>query len=162
MKKILTVLLAIAMITTTSTGIFAEENEQEIATGATLADLSGKINLEAIKASSYTVKLPKKVDVSNNSTTFDILAKGDVDASKKIVIVEGNQGQNKLTDQAAVGAKTAVSLTVSFNGGILGKDIQAAYGTAKDTVTITHSDLAAATWKCELPITIKLQDIQAS
>lgn len=159
MKKILTVLLAVAMVATTSTGIFAEElspNEVEVKTGETLADLTGSIDLEAIMVSSYTVKLPKKLDVKEKKVTCDIKAKGDVDAAKKIVIEESNAGQNKLVDQA--GDKTAVDLSVSFGNGIEGKDIKADYDTAKETMTIEHGDLAAATWKCQLPIVIKLAD----
>lgn len=160
MKKILTVLLAAAMVATVPTSIFADElgdNEKEIATGATLADLNGTIDLEAVMVSAYTVKLPKKLDVKAKSVTCDIYAKGDVDGSKKIVITEDNAGQNKLADTA--GVKTDVDLTVSFGTGIEGKDIESDYNTAKETMTIAHGDLAAATWKCELPIVIKLADI---
>lgn len=160
MKKILTALLAVAMVTTASTGVFANElgdNEQEVKTGVTLADLNGTIDLEAIMVSSYTIKLPKKLNVNEKTVTCDIQAKGDVDGSKKIVIEEVNKGQNKLLDDA--NTKQAVSLSVSFGDGIEGGTIKADYDTAKEVMTITHGDLEAATWKCQLPIVIKLADI---
>ena len=153
MKKFLTVLLSAAMLIAAPATIFADENIQEL--GSTdESDVDGSIDLEAIIVSSYTLKLPTKVDVKNNSTTFDIYAKGDVDGAKKIVISEDNAGNNELTD--ASGVKTAQKLTVSFGQGILGSDIKADYDTAKETVTVTHDTLLAGSWSCELPIVIQL------
>jgi len=151
MKKLLTILLAAAMLVVAPATIFADEdNIQELGTD----DASGTIELEATISSSYTLKLPLKVDVSSNSSTCDIYAKGDVDGSKTIVISEDNAGENVLEDGADLKADKA--LTVTFGTGIAGSDITSDYGSAKETITIVHDTLQAGSWTCSLPILIKL------
>lgn len=157
MKKILTVLLAAAMIMAVPTSIFADETNNELNSNAQLTDINGSINLVASKISSYTVKFPKSLDVTDASKTCDFYVKGDVDGSKKVVIDKGT-GTHQLTDKA--GTKAAVALSISFGSGVEGKDILSEYGTAKETMTITHGALAAATYGYELPVVIKLVNIQ--
>lgn len=158
MKKILTVLLTAAMFFTGVTCVFAEEQEFTPATAQT--QVNGSVDLVAEVASTYTIKLPKEIDVTNEEVSVDILAKGDVDGAKKIVISESNAGQNKLADLA--NKNEAEALTITFGSGIEGKDIDAAYGTAKDTMTISHATLKAGSWKCVLPILIKLETVTKS
>ena len=98
MKKILTVLLTAAMFFTGVTCVFAEEQEFTPATAQT--QVNGSVDLVAEVVSTYTIKLPKEIDVTNEEVSVDILAKGDVDGAKKIVISESNAGQNKLADLA--------------------------------------------------------------
>lgn len=158
MKKILTVLLTAAMFFTGVTCVFAEEQEFTPATAQT--QVNGSVDLVAEVVSTYTIKLPKEIDVTNEEVSVDILAKGDVDGAKKIVISESNAGQNKLADLA--NKNEAEALTITFGSGIEGKDIAAAYGTAKDTMTISHAALKAGSWKCVLPILIKLENVTKS
>ena len=158
MKKILTVLLAAAMMVITPVGVFADENVNEI-TPTAGADGEGTVKLKADIVSNYTVKLPKVVDVTNKSTTVDIYAKGDVDGGMKIVFSE-NTGTHQLADASS--KNTAKDITVSFGNGINGSSIQASYSTAKDTMTIGHGDLPAGSWSCDLPIVIKLEKIAAA
>lgn len=158
MKKILTVLLTAAMLFTGVTCVFAEEQEFTPATAQT--QVNGSVDLVAEVVSTYTIKLPKEIDVTNEEVSVDILAKGDVDGAKKIVISESNAGQNKLADLA--NKNEAETLTITFGSGIEGKDIAAAYGTAKDTMTISHAALKAGSWKCVLPILIKLENVTKS
>jgi len=151
MKKLLTILLAAAMLVVAPATIFADEtNVQELGED----DASGTIELEATISSSYTLKLPLKVDVSETSSTCDIYAKGDVDGSKTIVISEDNAGENVLEDGADL--KTDKTLTITFGSGISGADITSEYGDAKETITIVHDALEAGSWTCSLPILISL------
>lgn len=158
MKKILTVLLAAAMCIVAPSAIFADtETEYEFTPATDSTETSGNVELKADIVSTYTVKLPKVINVAEDNKTVDILAKGDVDGSKKIVISESNAGNNTLNDLS--NKNTAVALSISFGTGIEGKNIEATYGNAKDTMTISHGALKAGAWKCTLPILIKLQDI---
>lgn len=158
MKKILTTILTTALLVSVPATIFADTPEmEELSKNAT----SGSIQLFAEHASEYFIKLPKKLDVSATSTTFNIYAKGDIDGSKMIVIEEGkNDGKdNYLNDDANI--KTAKKLTVTSAGGIKGKDISSsAYDEQKGTtMTITHDAIEAGKWSGVLPIVIKLADI---
>ena len=153
MKKILTTLLTAAMIVATPAAIFADEDPQELENPST-----GTIKLIASKTSSYTVKLPKVVDVSDNEKVINIYAKGDVDASKKIMVVESSDETHYLKDDA--GKKTKKKLTVTAGNGILGSDVGEDYNNDKyTTLTITHDDIAAGSWTCNLPIVIRLDDV---
>lgn len=154
MKKFLTVLLTAAIAIVAPVGIFAEENSQEIS-GTTA---SGTIQLYANKASVYYVQLPTKVDVSENSKTIDVYAKGDVDGAMKVV-VEAATGTHSISDQSGR-ITTAKTITVTAGSGIAGADIlKDSYNTSKGTtLTITHDALEAGSWAGELPIVIKLAE----
>ena len=157
MKKILTALLATALLVATPSAIFADENpNQELNTPS-----SGSIELFATVASSYTLKLPKKVDVSAASTEIKIYAKGDVDGGKKIMVREKVEtGGHSLADKAS--KQQAVALTVTAGTGINGKDVGADYNDEKyTTLTVAHGTLGAADWSCNLPIVISLDNIAA-
>ncbi|MDO5332261.1 MAG: hypothetical protein Q4E99_06230 [Bacillota bacterium] len=158
MKKILTALLAAAMLVVAPATLFAEQEDpnQELETPS-----SGSIELFATVASSYTLKLPKKVDVSELSTEIKIYAKGDVDAGKKIMVKEKDEtGGHSLVDKAS--KKQAKALTVTAGGGINGGDVGASYNDEKyTTLTVVHGNLDAAEWTCNLPIVISLDNIAA-
>ena len=158
MKKILTVLLTTAMMIGAPSAIFADE--QTIASNAQTEDATGTVLLEASKVSSYTVKLPKTVNVSQDTTSFNIYAKGDVDGSKMVVIAEAD-GDHYIKDNAKL--KADKKLTVTAGAGIKGADIKNdAYDETKGTtMTIVHNAIEAGTWAGELPIVIKLAAIPA-
>ena len=152
MKKILTVLLASAMMFVAPAGVFADEL-QELEENPT----EGTIQLVASKTSSYTVKLPKVLDVSDDSTTFDIQAKGDVDGAMKVV-VEKATGDHLLADNS--GKNEAKVLTITNGNGIAGSVIEENYAeAAKDSMTIVHDSISAGDWSYELPIVIRLAAI---
>lgn len=158
MKKILTVLLSIAMIIATPATLFADQIEMvETNKDAT----SGEILLSATKASEYYVKLPKALDVSEDETTFNIYARGDIDGSKEIVIEENklNGQANKIED--AAGLKAAKELTVTCAGAIAANDLDPlSYDDAQGTtMTIEHDSIEAGTWSGKLHITIRLGDV---
>lgn len=154
MKKILTVLLSAAMVVAAPASIFADEFQQ-IENNVN----EGTILLEASKASSYTVKLPTKVNVSNDSTTFNIYAKGDVDGSK-MVVVEAQAGDHYIKDDAKL--KADKKLTITAGDGIKGEFIGEDYDLEKGTtMTLVHDPIEAGSWNGELPILIKLSPVQA-
>ena len=157
MKKLLTVLLSMAMIIAgPAASVFADSpvlEEQE------KTDLgSADIALTATKASTYTVKLPKKLDVSSDETTFAIEALGDVDGDYELAFEESNAGSNVLTDLS--GRIDALTLTVTVGDPIAGKDIGATYNSEKaSSMKIEHAGIKAGTWQGTLPIIIKLQKV---
>lgn len=156
MKKILTVLLAAAMVIVSPTCVFAAElgeNEQVFEASGETLNGEKNIELEATIVSSYVIKLPIKVDVSGESTNVDIFAKGDVDGDKTIQISKKND-TNSLANTAK--QKTA-ALTITFGSGISGKNVADDYcDDAKETMTIVHDALTAGSWSLQLPILIKL------
>lgn len=152
MKKILTVLMVTAlMIGLPMSNVFADQELNE-------GDSEGTVELVALKASSYTVKLPVQVDVSELSTTFKALIKGDVDGSKKIVLAEDKTGgDNYLKDEAEL--KPDILLNINIDKAMNGEDIFAEYTLDGITFTVTHDAIAAGNYRCDLPITITLTDI---
>lgn len=160
MKKILTVLLSLSILIAMPAQIFAEENPIE--TVETLANATeGEIILTASKASEYFIKLPKTLDISNNSTTFNIYARGDIDGSMEIVFEEkkNNGNDNKLVDDA--GLKDDKVLTVTCSGAISADDLnpnnyEGAEGT---TMTVSHDAIEAGSWSGTLPISIRLSSV---
>lgn len=158
MKKLLTTLLAMAMIIATPACIFADEDPVKELQETEQA--SANITLTATKASSYKVKLPKTLDVSKSTTTFAIQAQGDVDGEYELAFEETNAGTNVLSDVS--GRVNPLTLTVEVGNAIAGKDIAAAYNAEKaSSMTITHTGISAGTWAGTLPILIKLQKIEA-
>jgi hypothetical protein len=152
MKKILTILMLAALVLASPANIFAED--QELTQNTT----SGTVQLTASKASTYTVKLPTSVDVSANSATFTAYIKGDVDGAKKLVIAEDkSKGTNVLKNNAVTGRD--VDLTISVDKSIDGSDITSEYASTGITITVSHADIAAGTYTCDLPLTISLADI---
>ena len=96
-------------------------------------------------ADSYTVKLPKSVDVSKNSMTFDVL-------------VENNENHNVyITMDNSVPLKNdkkpneSVPLQVAFENGVK-------FGVnERKTATLTHGDLNAGKWNASLNVNIKAE-----
>ena len=163
MKKILTVLLTAAMfICGPANGLFAEEQVLNNANDSA-EEITGEIELEAIIASTYYVQLPKKVNVANKETTINIYARGDVDGDKELVILEDKTTDvtHSLVDEG--GKNSDVLLTITSGAAIKGKDIKTnEYDLTKGTtMLITHGDINAGKWTCDLPIIIKLQTLTA-
>ena len=131
-------------------GVFADE--QEVNEDATVL-------LTATKLSTYTVKLPQSVDVSENSVSFDVLAKGDIIATKQLSISSGNSAT--LSDTYG---RANVSVTVSKSGSAFTYDVLPANydNTKKVTFTLTHATLGAGSYSGELPITISLDNVASS
>lgn len=155
MKKILTTLLAAAMLIAAPSAIFADEYQ----------DLKGAqtatVKLKATIASSFYVRLPKEVSVEQATTRFTILAKGDVDAAKQIVfseyIKEGDDC-NYIADES--NKNEPVEITVTPGDPIKGVDVGADYNDQKgSTMKVFHDKLNAGTWSCQLPIVISLEDV---
>ena len=96
-------------------------------------------------ADSYTVKLPKSVDVSKNSTTFDVL-------------VENNENHNVyISMDPTVSLKNekkpteSVPLQVSFANNVK-------FGVnERKTATLTHEDLSAGKWNANLNVNIRAE-----
>ena len=155
MTKILTILMLAALVLASPANIFADEaTEQELSQEST----GGTVKLTASKASTYTVKLPKSVDVSANSATFTAYIKGDVDGAKKLVIAEDtNNGTNVLKNNAVTGRNVDLKITVDKS--INGSDISSEYASTGITITVSHADIAAGTYTCDLPLTISLANI---
>ena len=110
------------------------------------------------QSSSYSVLLPKQVDVTNNSSSFDLLAKGSI-KSNEILNVSLDKHVD-LVDQTAGSAKDNVTVSVDqseFN--FFKTDLSEEYvdgGNADKTITLTHDTLTAGDWSADLNITIKL------
>lgn len=160
MKKILTALLSTAMVLAMPATIFADEPvmEEIIEANATASEIA----LTAKHASEYYIKLPKALDVSNDETTFSILARGDIDGAKEIVIEENKKDgkDNKLVDDA--GLKADKVLTVTCTGAIGANDLdpETYDGALGTTMTIKHAPLEAGNWSGSLPITIRLANAE--
>ena len=148
MKKLFTLLFATLMVLL-PTGVFADEQE--------VVSDSATVQLTASKASSYKVKLPQTVDVSNNSTTFNVYAKGDIAFNQKITVSVG-EGDHILKD-ILVDSLKQVDLTVNVSNGdflfeTLGVDNYSQEKYA--TFTVTHDTLSAGSYAYSLPIVIEL------
>ena len=150
MKKILSVLFVSLLCLCMPSAIFADEDEEISGDNAT-------VTLIASKASAYTLRLPRTVDVSLNSKSFDVYAKGDIWADKKLDVTV-SAGDHKLSDVVS-GGKADVAIDVNVaNGSFASNELSADYTNRKATFTVTHADLAAGNYSCELPLTIALND----
>ena len=153
MKKILTVLFVTMMMVVLPANIFADEDMNEV-TGN-----SATVELEALKASTYKVKLPRKVDVSDASKSFNVLTAGDIAASEELVIAYDNTSTIYLSDIVSGSEKADVALGISVSGGTFhSDDLAVNYGDAKAVFTITHGALQAGKYTAVLPVTITLQN----
>ena len=153
MKKYLTVLFVAMMMVILPANIFAEEGMNEV------TDDSATVELEAIKASSYKVKLPKKVDVSETSKTFNVFTAGDIAASEELVISYDSTSTIYLQDVVSGSDKANVALGINAADGTFhSDDLNVDYGDAKAVFTITHGALQAGKYAAVLPVTITLQN----
>lgn len=113
---------------------------------------------EEAQNSNYSVLLPKQVDVSNNSSSFDMLAKGSI-KNNEILNVSLDKSID-LVDQTAGSNKDNVPVSVDqseFN--FYKADLSSEYvdgGNADKTITLTHDTLSAGEWSADLNISIKL------
>ena len=129
---------------------------------------SGSVKLYAMIESSYTVKLPKSVDITESGTTFDYYLKGDLDGSSKVVVScpttsvvkEYNDSGVTLGESGHpdVTVRLSNSNTTGFGYDVIGKEYdESASSKAKGTITIEHDGLSAGNWQGDLGITITLE-----
>lgn len=148
MKKIFTLLFATLMVLL-PVGVFADEQEVSVN--------SATVQLTATKGSTYKVKLPQTVDVSENSTTFNVYAKGDIATNQKISVSVG-EGDHALKDVLEDSLKQMdISIDVS-NGDFLFAKLGVTNYSLEDfaTFTVTHETLSAGSYIYNLPIVIEL------
>ena len=154
MKKIFTIALAFSLMLLMPGAIFAEENnEQEITSAG-----SENVELYAEVDSTYTVRLPQKVDVTNKTKTFDVDAYGNISSQKKVSVVFNTSAQ-LLDKNTSNNKREAISLTISNNSHDFTFDqLEDDYcDDVKFTVTVTHSeDIPAGSWSVNLPVVISL------
>ena len=113
-------------------------------------------------SSSYSVQLPKSVDVTNETTTFTIKAKGEIAGNQKIMVSIPESATLVETDEngtdLGAGAHDDIALTLFFDKAASGfaysdinpDDYNGAGATG--TVTVTHTGVAN-----NLAISISLQ-----
>lgn len=115
------------------------------------------VELYANVVSSYTVKLPRKVDVKNNETSFEIEIKGDIAGDEKLTVTVPESASLLET---AVNSHNSIALTVANEKNVFTySDLKSDYvsgGDGSSTVSITHSTIPAGNWSVNLPIVIAL------
>jgi len=154
MKKTLITLLIICLAAVIPNGVFADEYDQD-------DDASQSVELYAEVSSTYTVKLPQNVDVTNEEVTFDVQALGDITSAKKLNVAF--DASASLVDQSGKSSKReAIALTIE-NGtnNFTFNELGAEYSDdVKATVTVKHTGVTipAGTWSVDLPVTISLID----
>lgn len=157
MRKYLSLLLAL-LLSLSPTAISATDDYNEVT-----SDGDQTIELYALVTSSYTVKLPKSVDVSTSGTTFTIEVKGDIAADEQISISFDDCSLSETSVKTGDDAHEDIELTVSadvetFTFDLIEADTYAETG--KATVTVTHDTIPAGDWSADLSVTISLNDIQ--
>lgn len=157
MKKILTILCAFLMMLVLPTNIFADEDIYEVSTEKTQ-----NIELVANKTATYSVKIPKSVDVSDDEKTFEVLACGNISSDQKLCITFDDDNC-ALVDQANVTNKQEdVEVSVEIDDGeFVFTELKATYAETnkKVTFTVTHETISAGSYKAVLPITISLNSL---
>ena len=158
MKKILTIALSLLLMVIVPTGLFAEEVTVNSTTHNELTE-TGNVSLYANITSSYSVLVPKTVDVSNNEKTFSVFAKGDLDPTKQLQ-VNYQSGSYVLSNNAQIDAHENVPLTISVSNNIFTvNDLSSVYNSDKyATFTISHGTLKAGAYTATLPIVISIQN----
>ena len=152
MKKILTLLFVSLLALSVPANVFADEETTEV-TGE-----QASVELYANIASQYTVKLPARVDVTPESKTFNVFAKGSIAADKQLDITVGN-GQHALVDQTT-GSNRSFALTVNISDGTFtAANLPLAYDDSiKSIFTVSHAALLAGNYVYQLPIVIALNN----
>ena len=158
MKKILTITLTLLLMLIVPTGLFADEVTVNTNTQNELTE-TGNVSLYASITSTYSLLVPKTVEVSNNEKTFNVYAKGDLDPTKQLE-VNYQSGTYALSNTAQSDAHENVSLNISVaNNTFTVTDLTGTYNSDKyTTFTISHASLKAGSYNATLPITISLQD----
>ena len=108
-----------------------------------------QITLTCVNAPSYSVKIPRSVNVTNENTTLTFYVKGDIYADQSLRIVFDS------------------STTLSYNGNSVPVIISQAKNTwscnelsdsySSSGINISHSKLNAGTWTGHLNVAISLQ-----
>lgn len=162
MKLVKLLVLSLVALMLVGTPVFAEgEDPQDYESNPTG---NKQVQLYAEVSDTYTVQLPKKVNVTTSGQTFSVKAKGDIAADKKITI---SMPQNpELVDQSATGEKKAnVQLTLTnYAFDFVDSEINSADydgSGATETVTVTHGGITAGSWSVDMNVTIGLSDIGA-
>ena len=155
MKKIITLLFLSLLTFCVPANIFADEEVNEV------SGEQASVTLYANIASQYSVKLPRRVDVRNEITDFNVFAKGSIAADKKLDVTAA-QGQHVLNDNIA-GSTRSYPLNVSATGTSFAADLltDEYQDNLKAVFTITHAALSAGDYTYELPIVIALNDINS-
>ena len=110
MKLVKLLVLSLVALMLVGTPVFAEgEDPQDYESNPTG---DKQVQLYAEVSDTYTVQLPKKVNVTTSGQTFSVKAKGDIAADKKITVTLPETAN--LADTAASG-KEAVELTIVNN-----------------------------------------------
>ena len=117
------------------------------------------VQLTATKASSYTVTLPKSVDISADSTKFDVSVQGDINGNEKIIIT---MQDTTITETGSGSVKHEdIPVTVEFG---TGKSQSYTHSEIKDLntkqATLTHASIPAGTWSGSLNVNIKVETTQ--
>lgn len=156
MKKILTVLCSVGLLMAMPVNVFADEYEVK-------ADGTKNVDLVANATSSYTVKIPKQVDVSDGDEDLTILAKGDIASDEKIAISYDDSNCALKDTSEATTKQEDVALTISFVDDVcdfLFDDIKGDFANnSKVVINIKHGGIPAGSFAAVLPITIALTSL---
>ncbi|MBQ1483098.1 MAG: hypothetical protein IIZ28_05955 [Erysipelotrichaceae bacterium] len=152
MKKIITLLFVSLLTLCMPANLFAEEDVTEV------SGEQASVTLYANIGSQYFVKLPRRVDVKNVNTSFDVFAKGSIAANKKLDVTAGT-GEHILRDNTA-GSSRSYPLNVSATGTSFAADLLAEeyQNDLKAVFTVTHAALSAGDYSYDLPIVIALNE----
>lgn len=153
MKKVKTVLCAaMACALFTPVAVSAEE--------VSYSDPGDKtVELTAEAVSSYTVKLPKSVDVSQTSTTFDVKVAGDIAGDEKITLTM-TDGALKETNAGSQPSHADVNYTVTYGENKSQEYLWDDIDTEKvDQATIDHAKLPAGSWTGTLNVNIAFDTV---
>lgn len=162
LKRFCTVALASTLLCTGS--VLAEE----IPTGNTETTDEATVVLYSEGTSTYSVQLPKSVDVTNETSTFTIKAKGDIAGDEKIMVAVPTEATLIETDDQGVdlttGAHDDIDLTIAYDKSSSGyafddinvNDYDGANATGTVTITHTGVKIPAGHWRNNLSISISL------
>ena len=114
------------------------------------------VKLSAHKASAYTVRLPKVVDVSEESTSFDVTVQGDIAGDERLSVRFSN---GFLRPIGAKNQSKDIPVLVDFNGNdsytYIHNEINAAN---TKRVTLNHDSLEPGNYEGSLSVTIAVEN----
>ena len=134
MKKLLITLLLINIFTLNINAETYEENYS--------------ISLSYSVEPTYSVKIPKKIDVSNNNTVFEYYVCGDIYADQIL--------QVKFDEQTIISnSKQTINVYITQEkSNFVMSELSNNYN--KYTALITHNDLSTGNWSGQLNVVISL------